>query len=117
MAFWGGLSVQSTFPYGTAADVRREGERLLSVIGKNGGYVLAPSHALTGDVPPQNIAAFIDLARNQPGLTGAARWYIQGRQRMERKEYCGDEEAKSLVCEIGKTRLETKASWRPMTEI
>lgn len=66
IAFWGGLSVQSTFPYGAPGDVRREGERLIREMGRNGGYILAPSHALTGDVPPQNIAAFIELARNQP---------------------------------------------------
>jgi uroporphyrinogen decarboxylase len=67
IAFWGGLSVQSTFPCGTEEDIREEGERLIREMGRKGGYVLAPSHALTGDIPPQNISAFIDLARMQPG--------------------------------------------------
>jgi uroporphyrinogen decarboxylase len=66
IAFWGGLSVQSTFPYGTPQDIRDEGGRLLREMGRRGGYILAPSHALTGDIPPENIEAFIDLARNQP---------------------------------------------------
>ncbi|MGO8694853.1 MAG: uroporphyrinogen decarboxylase family protein [Rectinemataceae bacterium] len=65
LAFWGGLSVQSIFPYGTVQDVQIEGERLIREMGSNGGYILAPSHALTDDIPPQNIQAFIDLAKHQ----------------------------------------------------
>ncbi|MGA2546341.1 MAG: uroporphyrinogen decarboxylase family protein [Rectinemataceae bacterium] len=65
MAFWGGLSVQSSFPFGTAKDIRDQGERLLREMGRKGGYILAPSHALTGDIPPRNISAFIELARSQ----------------------------------------------------
>jgi uroporphyrinogen decarboxylase len=67
IAFWGGLSVQNTFPFGGPEDVRREGERLLRELGSRGGFVLSPSHALTGDIPPANIAAFLELARGQPG--------------------------------------------------
>jgi uroporphyrinogen decarboxylase len=66
IAFWGGLSVQSTFPFGSPQDVHDEGERLLREMGRAGGYILAPSHSLTGDIPPQNISAFIELAKGQP---------------------------------------------------
>lgn len=65
ISFWGGLSVQDTFPYGTAEDVRSEGKRLLSELGSKGGYILSPSHSLTGDIPPENIAAFLELANGQ----------------------------------------------------
>jgi len=30
-----------------------------------GGYILAPSHALPRDVPPENIDAYLEVARNQ----------------------------------------------------
>lgn len=65
LSFWGGLSVQQTFPYGSPADVRREGRALLDRMAPGGGYILAPAHALTGDIPPENIAAFLELAQNQ----------------------------------------------------
>jgi uroporphyrinogen decarboxylase len=67
IAFWGGLSVQSTFPHGSTDDVIREAESLIQGMGAEGGYILAPSHSLTGDVPPSNIDAFIDVAMSQPG--------------------------------------------------
>jgi len=65
IAFWGGLSVQKTFPYGTPEDVRKEGLRLLTEMAPGGGYIIAPSHSLSGDVPAKNIKAFLDLVRNQ----------------------------------------------------
>ena len=30
-----------------------------------GGYILAPSHSLSGDVPAENIEAFLKLAKEQ----------------------------------------------------
>lgn len=65
LAFWGGLSVQETLPHGTVEDVTREGRRLLEEMAPGGGYIFAPSHSLTGDIPPQNVDAFLELARNQ----------------------------------------------------
>lgn len=67
LAFWGGLSVQEVLPHGTPDDVRRETRRLLAEMAPGGGYVLAPSHSLTGDIPPENIDAFLEVARNQAG--------------------------------------------------
>lgn len=65
LAFWGGLSVQRTLPFGTPDDVRRETRRLLAEMAPGGGYILSPSHSLTADIPPENIAAFLDVAREQ----------------------------------------------------
>ena len=65
LAFWGGLSVQQTLPFGSPEDVRRETRRLLATFAPGGGYILAPAHALTGDVPWENVLAFLEVARNQ----------------------------------------------------
>jgi uroporphyrinogen decarboxylase len=65
IAFWGGLSVQNLMPHGTPEDVLAEGRRLLAAMGQKGGFILSPSHSITGDIPPENIAAFIDLANSQ----------------------------------------------------
>jgi len=66
LAFYGGLSTQRTLPYGTTDDVRRETRRLLD-LGRNGGYIFAPAHAVEGDVPLENMLAFIETVQSQPG--------------------------------------------------
>jgi uroporphyrinogen decarboxylase len=70
LTFHGGLSTQQTLPYGTAEEVRAETRRLIE-LGREGNYILSPSHAVEGDVPLENMLAFIDEARAQPGAPGA----------------------------------------------
>lgn len=67
LAFHGGLSTQRTLPYGSPEDVRNETRRLLE-LGREGGYVMAPAHAVEGDVPLENMLAFIEEARSQENL-------------------------------------------------
>jgi uroporphyrinogen decarboxylase len=62
LCYEGGISVQTTLPFGTAEDVRREVEQLITVLGKNGGYILGPSHAIQAGTPPENIVAMFDMA-------------------------------------------------------
>ena len=66
LAFHGGVSTQRTLPFGTVADVRAEAQQLLK-LGHDGGYIFAPGHAVEGDVPIENILAFVDEAKAQPG--------------------------------------------------
>lgn len=64
LSFHGGLSTQRTLPYGTVDDVRRETRRLLE-LGRQGNYIFAPAHAVEGDVPLENMLAFIDEVQAQ----------------------------------------------------
>ena len=64
LCFEGGVSVQNTLPFGTVEDVRREVEQLISVLGKDGGYILGPSHAIQAGTPPGNIFAMFDTAQH-----------------------------------------------------
>ncbi len=66
LTFHGGLSTQRTLPYGTAADVKRETEKLLA-LGREGNYVFSPAHAVEGDVPLENMLAFIETVKAQDG--------------------------------------------------
>jgi len=66
LTFHGGLSTQRTLPFGTVEDVRIETRRLLKM-GASGGYIFAPAHDVEGDVPLENMLAFIELVQNQPG--------------------------------------------------
>jgi uroporphyrinogen decarboxylase len=62
LCYEGGVSVQTTLPFGTAEDVRGEVEELITVLGKGGGYVLGPSHAIQAGTPPENIVTMFDMA-------------------------------------------------------
>ncbi|MFA6102510.1 MAG: uroporphyrinogen decarboxylase family protein [Victivallaceae bacterium] len=66
LSFWGGLSTQRTLPYGTVEQVVAESERLLEK-GLGGGYIFAPAHGVEGDVPLENMLAFINAAQRQKG--------------------------------------------------
>jgi len=68
LAFHGGLSTQRTLPYGSVSEVREETARLIE-LGREGGYIFAPAHDVEGDVPLENMLAFIELLKSQPGIT------------------------------------------------
>ena len=72
LAFHGGLSTQRTLPYGSVEDVRRETERLLAM-GRAGGYIFAPAHDVEGDVPLENMLAFLDVVQRQANTRGKER--------------------------------------------
>jgi len=58
ICFHGGVDVQKTMPCGTVDEVRKEVRERIDVLGKNGGYILAPTHNFQADVPVENIIAF-----------------------------------------------------------
>ena len=62
LCFEGGISVQKTLPFGTAEEVREEVLARIAVLGKKGGYILGPAHAIQAGTPPENIVAMFDTA-------------------------------------------------------
>jgi uroporphyrinogen decarboxylase len=65
LTFYGGVSVQQLLPFGTPDDVRREVRRMLRDLGQGGGFIIAPSHEMPGDVPLENMLAFIETVQSQ----------------------------------------------------
>jgi uroporphyrinogen decarboxylase len=65
LAFYGGISTQNVLPHGTPEDVRKETRWMMDVMGRNGGYVVAPTHAMPADIPVANVQAFLEAVRNQ----------------------------------------------------
>jgi len=61
LTFFGAISTQTTLPFGTPDDVRREVRERIRVLGAGGGgYVAAPDHTVLDGVPPQNVIALYD---------------------------------------------------------
>ena len=65
LAFFGGISTQRLLPFGTPSQVRDEVAALLDRLGKPGGYIASPAHAIPGDAPAENIHAMLDVLKNQ----------------------------------------------------
>ena len=57
LVFHGGVDNQNTLPFGSVADVRREVEDNLRILGAGGGYILAPCHNIQAVSPPENVVA------------------------------------------------------------
>jgi len=66
LSFYGGLSIQRTLPFGSSEDVQCETRQLLAM-GREGGFIFAPSHAVPRDVPPEKLAVMMEVLRSQPG--------------------------------------------------
>ena len=61
LSFFGGVAVQSTLPMGSLADIRREFEWLKSTLGRNGGWICAPTHHVQQDTPMQNFLELVSV--------------------------------------------------------
>lgn len=66
LSFWGTLGTQSTLPFGSPEDVRRDVEQRIELIGRDGGLILAPTHMVEPEVPWENILAFVDTVKATP---------------------------------------------------
>ncbi len=62
LVFFGAISVQHTLPFGTPEDVFSEVKLRMETIGRNGGYIMTPSHMVNADIPWENIVAFYEAA-------------------------------------------------------
>lgn len=62
--FHGAIDIQRFLPNATVAEVKIEVKKIASILGNNGGYMLAPGHALQADTPIQNILAMYEEIAN-----------------------------------------------------
>lgn len=60
LIFHGGMDNQQTLPFGTIDEVRQEVSENLEILGKGGGYILAPCHNIQAISPPENIVAIYE---------------------------------------------------------
>ncbi|MCL2351074.1 MAG: methyltransferase [Firmicutes bacterium] len=67
LAFWGGVDTQRLLPAGSAGEIKTEVKRILSVLDKDGGYILSPAHTIQRDVPAGNLLAVYEGGREYYG--------------------------------------------------
>ena len=60
LALWGTIGTQTTMPFGTVEDVRREVRQRIETVGQDGGLILGPTHMLEPDVPWENVLALYE---------------------------------------------------------
>jgi uroporphyrinogen decarboxylase len=65
ITFLGGISTQTLLPYATPGEVRNTIKESMDTMRLHGGYIAAPTHAVPGDVPPENVMAMIEVFQNQ----------------------------------------------------
>lgn len=67
LTFYGGISTQQVLPRMGPHALRAHIRDMMARIGRDGGYIVAPTHAIPRDVPPENIVAFIETVQAQEG--------------------------------------------------
>ena len=63
ISFMGAIDTQTVLPHGSPADVMQEVERRIAELAPGGGYIVAPTHNVQGDVPPENLIALYSHAQ------------------------------------------------------
>jgi uroporphyrinogen decarboxylase len=64
LSFWGGMDTHRLLPFGSPSEVRKEVRKMIDLMGKGGGYILATVHNIQAEVPPENIVAMFEEARS-----------------------------------------------------
>lgn len=75
LSFWGGVGAQSVLARTTPAEVIEGVRRTLATMAPGGGYIAAPCHTLTDEVPWESVLAFHEAVQRYgaypfPGRTG-----------------------------------------------
>ncbi|MCY1718755.1 hypothetical protein OU798_00270 [Prolixibacteraceae bacterium Z1-6] len=61
--FWGAIDQQDLLPHGTDEELENDIIEKINILGKNGGYMIAPAHILQSDVSPVRVLKFIELCK------------------------------------------------------
>ncbi len=63
LVFFGGICVQDLLPKGTPQQIKDEIKRRNTILGKDGGFILAPAHNIQYDTPLENIFAMFEAVK------------------------------------------------------
>ena len=63
LSFWGGIGTQQALPNGTPEEVKAETRRVRDLMSRGGVYILSPAQHSQDDVPPENMLALVEAAK------------------------------------------------------
>lgn len=63
LVFWGAIDQQDLLPKGTDQELEHDIIDKISILGKDGGYLLAPAHIIQADVNPERVLTFIEFCK------------------------------------------------------
>ena len=63
LVFFGGIDIQELLPKGTPDQIKEEVRRIYRILGRNGGYIVAPAHNIQPDTPLENIFALFEAVK------------------------------------------------------
>ena len=66
----GGIGTQQLLPFGTPEEIRTEVERLRLHLGRDGGFIIAPTKAVRPETPTENMLALFDALVHQRPRSG-----------------------------------------------
>jgi len=65
LTFHGAIDEVELLPHATAAEVYAETQRIMKILGGRNGFIVAQSHQVQGDTPPENVAAIYDAVKRK----------------------------------------------------
>ena len=63
LVFFGGIDIQDLIPRSTPERINNEIKKICGILGKGGGYILAPAHNIQPDTPVENILAIYEAVK------------------------------------------------------
>ena len=63
LSFWGAIDQQNLLPFGSPEEIEADVKSKIDVLGRGGGYMIAPAHIIQADTPMENVEAFVEAAR------------------------------------------------------
>ena len=60
IVFCGAIDTQRVLPHGTPMDVNQEVKRVINILGRGGGYMVATVHTVMNEVPAENVLSMVD---------------------------------------------------------
>jgi uroporphyrinogen decarboxylase len=61
--FWGAIDQQDLLPRGSDEELEADIIEKISILGKGGGYMIAPAHIIQNDVSPDRVLKFIEFCK------------------------------------------------------
>jgi uroporphyrinogen decarboxylase len=63
ITFYGGMSVQQFLTFSNIKKVSEVSKLTLQILGKDSGYIFAPTHTMTPDIPIENVLTMVEVVK------------------------------------------------------